>query len=53
MEYVALDLETTGFDPERDRVIEVLEDALDRLHVEPAATAPLAMTSTRGQTSRL
>ncbi|MBJ7601053.1 MAG: hypothetical protein DLM67_17295 [Candidatus Nephthysia bennettiae] len=29
MEYVALDLETTGFDPERDRVIEVGAVAFD------------------------
>ena len=29
MEYVALDLETTGLDPERDRVIEVGAVAFD------------------------
>src|SRR2546429_2617579 len=29
MEYVSLDLETTGFDPERDRVIEVGAVAFD------------------------
>jgi DNA polymerase-3 subunit epsilon/ATP-dependent DNA helicase DinG len=33
MEYVALDLETTGFDPERDRVIEVGAVAFDSGHV--------------------
>jgi predicted DnaQ family exonuclease/DinG family helicase len=33
MEYVSLDLETTGFDPERDRVIEVGAVAFDTDHV--------------------
>ena len=38
---------------ERDRVIEVLEDALDRLRAELAAPAPLPVPSTRSQTIRL
>ena len=39
--------------PERDRVIEVLEEALDRLRAKPAAPAPSPVPSTRWQTTRM
>src|SRR2546423_15713515 len=56
MEYVALDLETTGLDPERDRVIEVGAVAfhmggvvarLDRL-VDPRRSVPDAVLKLTG-----
>src|ERR671934_1788869 len=56
MEYVALDLETTGLDPERDRVIEVgavafdtsrVVATLDRL-VDPGRSVPDAVLKLTG-----
>jgi predicted DnaQ family exonuclease/DinG family helicase len=56
MEYVALDLETTGFDPERDRVIEVgavafdpdrVVDSLERL-ADPGRSVPDAVLKLTG-----
>ena len=56
MEYVALDLETTGLDPERDRVIEVgavvftfdaVAQALSRL-TDPGRSVPEAVLRLTG-----
>ncbi|MCM8748358.1 exonuclease domain-containing protein [Thermomicrobiaceae bacterium CFH 74404] len=58
--YVALDLEATGMDPERDEIIEIAaikfrdDRVLDRWEtlVRPRATVPLSITSLTGLTMR-
>ena len=58
--YVALDLEATGMDPERDEIIEIAaikfrdDRVLDRLEtlVRPRGTVPLSVTSLTGLTMR-
>ncbi|MFH1150252.1 MAG: helicase C-terminal domain-containing protein [Actinomycetota bacterium] len=56
MEYVVIDLETTGFDPERDRIIEVAAlraegpNAVERLStlIDPGCDIPMHITGLTG-----